>query len=278
MTLNTAKRLLAIGLGAMVMGFGLNAFNIANNLAEGGFAGIGILLKLGFDINPGYTLLAMNAPLFFLGLKELGWKSMAYTGYGTLMLSFWLWLFAGIGRPLDDMLLSALYAGASMGLGMGVVFRFGGTTGGVDVISRILNKHFGFSMGRIILALDVVVLAVSLIYLSLPQAMYTMVAMFIGSRVIDIVQQGAYKAKALMIVSDQDAAIADAVMTEMNRGVTLLKSIGGYTRHERNLLYIVVGRNETMRAKNLVMEVDPMAFVTVHDVHEVLGEGFARAE
>ena len=271
------KRGTAILLGTALIGFGINYLNIANNLAEGGVTGLSILIKLALDVNPGLSVILINIPLFVLGYAMLGARDMAWTIYGTLCLSGALWLFDGYRLPMDDLLLTAAYAGACMGLGLGVIFRNGGTTGGVDIIARIVNKRFGIGMGVSMFYADLVVMGISLIYLTQAQVMYTLVAVFIGARVVDVVQQGAYRAKAVTVVSECEEKIAEGIMKELNRGVTIMKSMGGYTRKERGFLYVVCSRSQIVRVKNLIYERDPRAFVTVTDVHEVIGEGFRRA-
>jgi uncharacterized membrane-anchored protein YitT (DUF2179 family) len=272
------KRFITIIIGAAVMGFGINCFNIANKLADGGITGISILFKVMFNWDPGIINLLFNIPILFLGWRILGKTSLFYTIIGTVSLSLFLSLFSNFHLPLNDSLLAALYSGVSVGVGSGIIFRAGGTTGGVDIIARILNKFMGWSIGRIMFLSDALVIGISLVYLDLPGAMYTLVAVFIGSRVIDFVQEGAYAAKALMIISESNESIAAKIMKEMDRGATLLNGRGGYTREAREILYCVVNRNEIVRIKTLVHEVDPFAFVIVNDVHEVLGEGFTHDE
>jgi len=268
------KRLVAIAFGAALMGFGVNYFNIANNLAEGGVTGLAVLLKLAFDIDPGLSSLIINIPLFILGYWQLGKRAMIYTLYGTICLSVSLSVFGSFRLPLDDMMLASLYAGVSVGLGLGLIFRFGGTTGGSDIISRIISRRYGWSVGRTMFAADVVVICISLVYLPLPQAMYTLVAIFIGSRVLDLIQDAAYSAKALMVISETQNEIAQKIMNALGRGTTILNGQGGWTGQPREVLYIVCARSQVVRTKDMIREVDPYAFVTVTDVHEVIGEGF----
>jgi uncharacterized membrane-anchored protein YitT (DUF2179 family) len=273
------KNIIMIILGCAIFSFGLNYFNIANQLVEGGFTGITLLLNYLFGFSPAITNLILNIPLFFIGWKVLGRTSFVYTIIGTLSVSLFLWVFRGFQLPLgDDLLLAALYAGVSVGVGLGIVFRFGGTTGGVDIIARLAFKHFGWSIGRTMFVFDVMVIATSLIYLDHKLAMYTIIAVFVGARVIDFMQEGAYAAKAATIVSDSAPKIADKILKEMDRGATLLKGRGGYTGSHKEVLYCVVSRNEVIRLKNLVKQVDPYAFVAVNDVHDVLGEGFTHDE
>lgn len=270
----------AIAAGAAIMGLGINCFNIANNLAEGGVAGISILLKLAFDWDPGITLLLINVPLFALGWFLLGRGSLALTAWGTVCLAFFLWLFGWLGLrfPLDDLLLAALFAGVSLGLGLGIVFRFGGTTGGVDIVARICHKYLGWKIGRTMFMADVLVIGVSLIYLEPPQAMYTGVVVFVGTRLVDTVQEAAYSARAVTIVSAQADEIAGRITRELHRGATLIPGRGAYTGEPRGVVYVVVGRSEVVRLKNLVRRVDPRAFLSVAIASEVFGQGFARDE
>lgn len=268
--------------GAAIFSFGLVHFNMQNNLAEGGFTGITLLLYFLFHIDPSYTNLLLNIPLFLIGWKLLGKNAFLYTIIGTVSVSVFLWIFQRnqINMPLnEDLMLAALFAGVFTGIGLGIIFRYGGTTGGVDIIARLVNKYAGISMGKTMFMFDAVVITLSLIfYLSYQEAMYTLVAVFIGARVIDFMQEGAYSARGAMIISDLNDEIASKIMNEMERGVTVLKGHGSFTKKEREVLYCVVGKNEIVRLKNVITSVDPHAFVSVSIVHDVLGEGFTLDE
>ncbi len=273
------KSILAIIIGTAIMGFGINAFNIPNHLAEGGITGISILIKLMIPVvDQGIVYFILNVPLFFLGWKVLGRTAFVYTIVGTVSLSVFLSLFAGVLElPMEDRLLASLYAGVCIGAGLGLIFRFGGTTGGVDIIARLLQKYMGISMGRTLFFGDILVIGASLIYLSIESAMYTLVCVFIAARVIDFFQDGAYAGKALTIISDHAEEIAKQIL-EVGRGVTILSGKGAFSGADKQVVYVVVSRNEVVRFKTIVQEVDPHAFVIVNDVHEVLGEGFTLDE
>lgn len=269
-------------LGAAIFSFGLIHFNMQNNLAEGGFTGITLLLYFVFGWSPSITNLLLNLPLFFLGWKLLGRSVFFYTIIGTVGVSLFLAVFEKyqIEMPLyEDLFLAALFAGVFIGIGLGIIFRYGGTTGGVDIIARLAQKYFGWTMGRTMFMFDFGVITLSLItYLDYREAMYTLVVVFIGARVIDFMQEGAYAARGAMIISDHNGDIAAKIMQEMDRGVTSLKAVGSYTRAERDVLYCVVAKNEIVRLKNVINSVDPHAFVSVTVVHDVLGEGFTLDE
>jgi uncharacterized membrane-anchored protein YitT (DUF2179 family) len=272
------RNIFFILLGSAIFAFGLVHFNMQNNLAEGGFTGITLLLYFIFNIDPSISNLVLNIPIFFIGWKLLGRTTFLYTIIGTVALSVFLWLFQRfqIYMPLkDDLTLAALFAGVFIGVGLGIIFRYGGTTGGVDIIARLVHKYKGVSMGKTMFMFDFVVIALSLVtYLSYKEAMYTLVAVFIAAKVIDFMQEGAYAAKGATIISERNGEIADKIMQEMDRGVTILKGQGSFTKMDRNVLYCVVGKNEIVRLKTVITSVDPHAFVAVSDVHDVLGEGF----
>lgn len=272
------KNVLFILAGAAVFSFGLVHFNMQNNLSEGGFTGITLLLYFLFKIDPSISNLVLNIPVFIIGWRLLGRTVFAYSIIGTVSLSVFLWIFQRyqIHMPLKhDLALAALFAGVFIGTGLGIIFRYGGTTGGVDIIVRLVNKYFHTPMGKVMFVFDACVITLSLIfYLSYKEAMYTLVAVFVASKVIDFMQEGGYAAKGATIISEKNEQIQRKIIEEMERGVTVLKGQGSYTKAERDVLYCVVPKNEVVLLKNVITSVDPHAFVAVSDVHDVLGEGF----
>ncbi|MDA7025624.1 YitT family protein [Bacillus sp. CLL-7-23] len=276
------KNVLFILIGAAIFSFGLVHFNMQNNLSEGGFTGITLLLYFLFQIDPSISNLVLNIPVFLIGWKLLGRTVFLYTILGTVSLSVFLWIFQvyQIHMPLkNDLVLAALFAGIFIGTGLGIIFRYGGTTGGVDIIVRLINKYFHIAMGKAMFVFDAFVITLSLIfYLSYKEAMYTLVAVFVASKVIDFMQEGGYAAKGATIISEKNALIQVKIMEEMDRGVTILKGQGSYTKTERDVLYCVVPKNEVFLLKNVITSIDPHAFVAVNDVHDVMGEGFTLDE
>jgi uncharacterized membrane-anchored protein YitT (DUF2179 family) len=274
--------IIPIALGTAIYAFGLHYFIIPNRLMEGGLTGIALLLNYSLNLPPSLTSLLLNIPLFIIGWRLIGRATMIYTVVGTVLLSFFLWMME-LAIELkwiipfyseEDYLLAALYAGVTLGSGLGIVFRFGGTTGGVDIIARIINKHTGSSIGQVILIFDVLVLTASLFYISKEKVLYTLVAVFISTRVIDFIQEGAYAAKAFTIISDDAEHIARVVTMELERGVTLFPAKGAYSNQNKQVVYCIVNRQETRKLKTLVRRIDPRAFMVISDVHDVLGEGF----
>lgn len=277
------KNVLFILLGAAFFSFGLVYFNMQNNLAEGGFTGITLLFYFVFNIDPSISNLLLNIPIFFIGWKLLGKRTFIYTIIGTIAVSLFLFIFQKVdfNIPLnDDLFLAALFAGVFIGVGLGITFRFGGTTGGSDIIARLLLKYKGVSMGKTMFIFDAVVITISfLTYLDHIQAMYTLVAVFVAARVIDFIQEGSYAARGAMIISEtRHDEIANGILLGMGRGVTVLRGYGSYTKQNKEILYCVVARNEIVHLKKIVESIDPQAFVTVTVVHDVMGEGFTLDE
>ncbi|EHS56547.1 YitT family protein [Paenibacillus kribbensis] len=276
------KMILPILLGTAIYAFGLLYFIIPSKLMEGGITGITLLLNYAFSISPSLSTLLLNIPLFLIGWKMLGGMQIIYTGVGIGSLTFFLWLFEkmihfgwmGTFQTEHDFILSSLYAGVTLGAGLGIVFRFGGTTGGSDIIARILNRKFGWSMGRILLVIDIVIIGASLLYIPKEKILYTLVAVFIASKMIDFIQEGAYSARAFMIISDHTMDIADMITKDMDRGVTIIPAVGAFSKQAKHVAYCVVSRQEIRRLHQIVKSVDPRAFIIIQDVHDVHGEGF----
>lgn len=271
------KDILMILTGTCLYAFGLVTFNIANDLAEGGVTGITLILRALFQINPAYSTLIINIPLILLGGKILGKRSFYYTILGTISLSIFLWLWQRYPVHVDldhDLLIASLLAGLAAGLGSGLVYRVGGTTGGTDIIARILEKNIGISMGRSLLIFDVLVLLLSLTYIDVKRMMYTLIVSFVFSKVVDSVLDGAYAAKGVLVISDHSEIIGKQIMADLERGVTYLNGEGGYSLQEKKVLYAVISPSEIVAIKRIVHELDPKAFLSVINVHEAYGEGF----
>ncbi len=249
-----------------------------NNLGEGGFTGITLLFYFIWDFNPAISNILLNLPVFFIGLKYLGRNMFIYTIIGTVSVSIFLEVFQvyTLSIPLhSDMTLAALFAGVFIGVGLGIVFRNGGTTGGVDIIARIVQKYLGWSIGKSMFIFDLIVISTSIItYLEYVEGMYTLLAVYVGARVIDFIQDGAYAARGAMIISSKNKEIANDITQNLNRGVTIIDGTGGYTQDVHKILYCVVPKSEIMRLKNTIQAIDPHAFITLTSVHEVLGVGF----
>jgi len=266
---------LGILAGAFLFTFALNNFIIANRLAEGGFVGISILGLYLYEIPAGITFLVLNIPLLFVGWRKFGRPFIMKTILGVVAVSVFTEINEGWFRMgVEDKLLAALYGGVFAGVGLGIIFRFGGTTGGADIVARLLNHKYGWSMGRFIFLIDVVVIGTTSFIVGIDTAMYSLVALFVAAKAIDVVLEGVSSSRAMTIVSDKTREIAEKVHAELERGTTLLKGTGGYTGQDKEVLYVVVSRDEIIRIQQICREIDPSSFIVVNEVHDVLGEGF----
>ncbi|PIC71981.1 hypothetical protein CSV75_05415 [Sporosarcina sp. P18a] len=276
------RNILLIMLGAALFSFGLVNFTIQHELAEGGFTGITLILLFAFNWDPALLNLLLNIPMFLIGWKMLGRRSFIYTVIGTVAVSIFIKVFMQYQVNIHmegDLFLVALFAGVFIGVGLGIIFRSGGTTGGSDIIARLVHKKYGITMGKTMFVFDAAIILLSwAVYLDYRSMMYTLVALFVGARVIDFVQEGAYSARGAFIVTNFPDEIATNISNSMERGVTVFKGYGHFSKENREILYCVVGKNEMIRLKNLITAVDPEAFVSMMEVHDVMGEGFTLDE
>lgn len=265
-----------ITLGAILTAVALNMFLIPNKVAAGGVSGMATVLHYLVGAPVGVTMLALNIPLFLASVKVLGAKFGLRTLYGAAILSVAVDFTAPFTPVLTrDLLLSSLYGGVLSGVGMGIVFRFGGTTAGTDLAAAIINKLTRISVGQALLGVDFFVIAsAGVAFASAELSLYALISLWLTSHIIDLVQEGISTAKAFIIVSDAAETVARRIMDDMGRGVTFLRGKGGYTSQERYVLFCVVTASEVVRLKELVNGIDPAAFVIVADAHEVMGEGF----
>lgn len=263
-----------ITLGCFFYAISINYFFISNHLAEGGVAGICLILYYLFKLPVGVMYFIINIPLLIIGWRLVGRDFLFKTLYGTSCLSFLITLTQNWKGPSSDIMLGSIYGGVLIGIGLGLIFMVNGSTGGTDIIARILNRYFDIPMGRTMLFLDIVILGVATIFFGKEIVMYTLISMAIVSKAIDYFQDGYTKSKGITIISTKSEEIKSKIMDKIGRGTTIIKGKGGYTGKEIDLLFCVVSKFEVTKVKNIVKEIDTFAFLTISDVSEVLGEGF----
>lgn len=263
--------------GVVITAFGLSWFLIPSRIAAGGVSGLSTVAYHLFNFPVGLTMLALNIPLFIAGIRILGTVYGAKTFVGTVTLSLLVDLFQRWAVPLtSDPLLSAVYGGVITGVGLGITFRFGGSTGGTDMAAQLIARFFPTSVGRALLFVDGFVIALAAFAFGPELALYALLAVFVTTKAIDVVQEGQSYAKAALIITDHTEEVGQMILTKLERGATALFGKGMYTGAEREVLYVIVSRSEIQGLRELVKEIDPNAFVVISDVHEVLGEGFKR--
>jgi len=268
------KEYLIITVGCFFYAVSINYFFISNHLAEGGVAGICLILFYLFKLPVGIMYFVINIPLLIMGWKLVGRDFLFKTLYGTSCLSFLITLTETWKGPSNDIMLGSIYGGVLIGIGLGLIFMVNGSTGGTDVVARILNRYFDIPLGRTMLILDVVILGITAIFFGKEIVMYTLISMTIVSKAIDYFQDGYTKAKGITIISSKSEEIKERIMNETGRGTTIIKGEGGFTGNEIDLLFCVVSKFEVTKVKTIVKETDSFAFLTISDVSEVLGEGF----
>ena len=272
------KSILTIIFGAAIYAFGLTYFVVPHHLFEGGATGITLITYYLFNIPISVMNLIINIPLFILAWKIFGAKTLYSSLLGTISLSIWLAIFEKIPLSFNlegDLVIVALVAGVLLGLGLGIIFNAGGTTGGTDIVARILNKYTNISVGKLLFALDFLILMLILIiFQDLRLVTYTLLFDFIVSRVIDLIGEGGYAGKGFMIITQKPIEVADKINEELSRGVTFISGQGYYSQKDLKIIYCIVARNEMIKMKELIHTIDPKAFITITEAHEILGEGF----
>lgn len=272
------REYLFIVLGVLFTAVGLDMFLVPNRIAAGGVSGIATIIHYAAYFPVGATMLAINIPLFMISVKRLGMGFGLRSLFGTIVLSLLIDIMVPVVPvPTRDPLLASIYGGIIVGIGLGIVFRNKGTTGGTDLAAAVINNYMKLRVGVVLFVIDAsVIVTAGIVFKSAELALYALLTVFLTTRVVDIVQEGFGYAKAALIVSHKPEEVAEAILRKLDRGATALLGKGMYTGADRDVILSVVTRSEISTLKELVASIDPMAFVILTDVHEVLGEGFKR--
>lgn len=269
--------ILVIIIGALISSLGINLFLSQAKLLSGGVTGIALILQYMLQIPSGITVFIINIPLFFISYKYLTKRFTLYTAIG--MFSFSTALI--ITKPLssiikvDDILLYCIYGGVLTGLGSGLVFYRNGSMGGTDILTMVIRKRFSnFEIGKVNFAFNLIIVSFAAFIFGFPQALYTLISMFISGTMLDKILNGFTSKKLLLILTDKEDDIINFVIKDMNRGITSINAQGGYTKNQKKLLYVAVTTSQMISLKNKILKVDPQAFITIMDVSEVKGKGF----
>ena len=272
---------LFIFMGTGIMALAIQCIFEPIGLVTGGFSGIAIIIrKMTAGIVEGgvplwLTNLALNVPVFIAALIIKGRKFLGRTVIGTVLLSFWLYVIPQVDLTQGDYMLSAVFGGVITGMGIGFVLLAKATTGGTDMVSALIQKYVRhYSVVQILQVIDGMVVLAGLYVFGLKPALYAIVAIFITSKVSDALMEGMKYSKAAFIITDCYKEIADAIMTQLDRGLTGLDATGMYSGDKKTVLYCVVSKKEIVELKDIVAKIDPKAFVIVTDAREVFGEGF----
>lgn len=269
-------------LGILLTAYGLVAFLIPNKIAAGGVSGLATIIyyvaqkNFGVTLPVGTQMLVMNGILLVIAWRMRGAKYLAKTVYGAVGLSVAIDLMTPYvpGMATNDLLLAALFGGAASGIGLGMVFKAGGNTGGTDIVAQLLARKVPLGQGQLMLLADAVVTVMAAVAFGPAYALYAVVAIVVSGAAIDLVLEGISVNKAATIITNSADEIGEAINEELGRGATRISATGVYTGESRGMLWVVLSRNELDDLKQIVHAVDPAAFMVVTDVHEAIGEGF----
>ena len=264
-------------LGCFISSLGVNLFLSNAKLLSGGVTGIGLILQYMWNIPSGITVFILNIPLFLVSYKFLSKRFTIYTAIGMISFSTALML----TKPLsvlvrvDDTLLYCIYGGVLSGIGYGLVFFRNGSIGGTDIITMVVRKKYSnLDIGKVGFGFNLIIVTIAAFIFGLPQALYTLISMFITSTILDKVLNGFTSKKLLLVLTEKEEDIITYVIKDMHRGITSLMAEGGYTHNQKKLLYIAVTTSQMISLKNRILRVDPKAFITIIDVSDVKGKGF----
>ncbi|CQR70931.1 hypothetical protein SOV_44430 [Sporomusa ovata DSM 2662] len=274
--LRILKKYILLFIGSIIAAIGLEIFLVPNNIIDGGVVGISIMVSHVTGLPLSLFLVVLNIPFLYLGYAQIGKTFAISTLFSIVSLSYWVSVFHPIPGLTNDLFLAAIFGGIIVGIGVGLIIRYGGSLDGTEIVAILLDKRTSFSVGEIIMFFNLFILTSAGFVFSWDKAMYSLVAYFVAFKVIDTVIEGLDESKAVMIVSDKPDEITETLMARLGRGVTVLHGEGGYTKERKDVLYCVITRLEMAKLKSIVDEVDENAFVTFNDVHEVMGGQFKK--
>lgn len=277
-TWKTVREFLVVLIGALVQAFAMRLFLVPGQLVSGGISGAAQIINHFAPIPIGLMVLIGNIPLLLLGWRFLGGprfalRTAAAVGAFSLFTDLLVFLLPAQGMTQDNVL-NALFGGVLLGVGLGLVYRGGGTSGGSDILGRILNHRLGISISAAYLLTDSIVVLAGGFAFSWEKALYGMVVIYVSGLAAEMVSEGSGIFRTAIIISEEHEKISNEIMTVLSRGVTVLSGRGAYTNTDRPVLYCVITRAEVNQLKQVVKEIDPLAFMVIGVTHEALGEGF----
>lgn len=272
------KRFTFITLGAILMAVALELFLVPNNLLDGGIVGISIMASHLLKLPLGLFIFIINIPFFYLGYKQIGKTFALSTLYAITILSIGTALLHPIPPFVDEKFLVTIFGGVILGLGVGLVIRYGGSLDGTEILAILISNKSPFSVGEIVMVINFFIYLAAGFIFTWESAMYSVIAYFIAFKTIDIVQQGLDESKSVWIISDQHEEIGDAINARLGRGVTYLVGEGAYTGDDKKVIFCVITRLEESKIKDIVNHYDNSAFVAIGNVSEVKGGRFKKRD
>lgn len=265
------RKILGLTIGAIIYSAGLNLFLIPNHIIDGGITGISLLEQALTGVPFSLLIVVLNLPFFYLGYRRLGAGLAVSSTYAIVVLSLFSSIFEEMKPATTDPFLSTIFGGIIIGIGVGIVIKSGGSTDGTEIVAIWMDSKSSFSVGEIIMFFNFFILGAAGFVFSWNSAMYSLIAYFICSRMIDAVSTGLDSSKGIFIVTTEYDKVSDAIVHDMHRAVTRLHGQGGFLKDDKDVLYCVVTRLEVTKLKQVVHGIDPSAFLSVFDVQEVQG-------
>jgi uncharacterized membrane-anchored protein YitT (DUF2179 family) len=273
-----AQRTIFIIFGAILMGVGIEEFLVPNRILDGGIVGISIILSHLTGFKLGIFIFVLNIPFFFIGYKQIGKTFALSTLLGIAVLSVTTALLHNVPALTEDLLLATVFGGIILGVGVGIVIRYGGSLDGTEIMAILINKKTPFSVGEIIMFFNVFIFAIAGFVFGWDRAMYSLLAYYIAFKTIDIVIAGLDESKSAWIISEQYEEIGETILARLGRGVTYLNGEGAYTGDDKKVIFCVITRLEEAKLKEIVQEIDPSAFLAVANISEVRGGRFKKKD
>ncbi|MFV0441111.1 MAG: YitT family protein [Lachnospirales bacterium] len=279
----TLRQVFFYTVGAFCIALALQMFHSPNDIVAGGVSGLGIILLdlsenyLGFGIPLWFTNVAVNVPLLIASYRIRGKDILIRSGIVVALLSFFLWALGFYTFKPMDVFISSIMGAIIMGFGLGLIFRNNATSGGTDLLAAVITKIFpAFSLSKTLFVIDASIIVFGFLVFGIEKGLYGIAAVYACTKVIDFVMIGGNAAKSTIIITDKPKEVSERIWKEVNRGVTAFYGKGMYTNQDKMILYCVAHGKQIVRIKQILKEIDPNAFITIGDVHEVVGEGFAR--
>lgn len=272
---DTLKSFILVTLGCFLFSYTINALVIANHFGEGGITGLTLLGYYTLQIDPALSNLILNGFLLIIGYRYLERKTMVYTVLAVFELPTFLKVTQDwpVFVP-ENLVVAGVAAGVLVGIALGLVILGKGTTAGTDIIAMMMHKYLGWSVSSSLLMIDFIIVTPLAFVIGFENAVLTLIMLFIASKVINFILEGFNPRKAIMIISDKYNEIGQRIQTDLDRGITVLDGHGFYSKEKRQVLYVVVSRQQLMPVQRIIHEYDPEAFVIITDVNQVIGEGF----
>lgn len=272
------RRAILITLGSALVSVGLELFLVPNNIIDGGIVGISIIFAYLTKLPIGLFLLLLNLPFLFIGYKQIGKTFALSTLFGVTVMSIGTTLLHPVAPLTEEPILSAVFGGIILGVGVGLVIRSGGSLDGTEIVAILVGKKSPFSVGEIVMFFNLFILGSAGFVFGFDNAMYSLMAYFIAFKMIDVTIEGFDESKSVWIISDRSKEIGDAILSRLGRGVTYLRGEGGYTGDGKKVIFCVITRLEEAKLKAIVEEKDSSAFLAVGNIHDVKGGRFKKRD